>query len=81
MTDSFKKVKGQADNTCGVSHIDGAKMRCGSIWLQFSNVAYTHEQAIEALFKSGMFVGEVLHEEVLWRITTRVERQETLSRN
>lgn len=40
----------------------------------------THEKVKEGLLKSGMFVEEVLHEEVIWRIITRVERQETLSR-
>ncbi|MEK4349212.1 hypothetical protein MKX41_00090 [Paenibacillus sp. FSL R5-0475] len=40
----------------------------------------THEKVKEGLLKFGMFVEEVLHKEVLWRIITRVERQETLSR-
>jgi hypothetical protein len=74
VTDSLKKVKGQADNTVE------CLIRYGGIWLQLSNVKYTHEKAKEGLLKSGMFAGKVLHEEALWRIITRIERQETLSR-
>jgi hypothetical protein len=48
--------------------------------LQLASVAYTHEQAIEALFKSGMFVGEVLLEEVLWKNMNLQEKKDTLSR-
>ncbi|WP_079914662.1 hypothetical protein [Paenibacillus sp. 32352] len=46
--------------------------------LTLANVAYTHEQAIEALFKSKMFVGEILLEQVLWKNMTSEEKAVTL---
>ncbi|MDI4649582.1 hypothetical protein [Cohnella hashimotonis] len=43
------------------------------LWL--GNVAYTHEQAIEAMLKSGMIIGEPLLEEVLWKFMTEDEKK------
>ncbi|WP_422658929.1 hypothetical protein ACK8P5_25280 [Paenibacillus sp. EC2-1] len=49
-----------------------------STGLSLGNVAYTHEQAIEAMFKSGMLTGELLLEEVLWRCMSEDEKKQKI---